>query len=269
MKEIVFCDADGTMLDSQKNVLPSTVYAIHELLKNNIRFVVVSARSPSGIDIIFNQIHVRCPMICYGGSLIMDENRTLLHYDGLSKQEGCKIIEFIEEEHLDCLWNIYSMDIWLVKDRFNEIIKKEEKVVASKAVEGKSQDLNETDIIGKILLICNPDKIYEIENVIRIAFPLLSISKSSEVTLEIMKRGISKSSAIKILCEQWNVALKDTIAFGDHFNDIEMLETVGEPILMGNAPEELKRRFSCITNSNDEDGIYHYLVKKGIISECF
>ena len=267
MKKIVFCDADGTLLDSHKNVLPRSVYAIHELRKNNIRFVVVSARSPSGIDVIFNQIHIRCPMICYGGSLIMDENRTLLHYDGLRKQEVCKIIDFIEQERLDCLWNIYSMDIWIVKDRSNEIIKKEEKIVASKAVEGRAQDLYETDIIGKILLICNPDKIYEIENKIKTAFPLLSISKSSEVTLEIMKRGISKSSAIKILCQQWSVSLKNTIAFGDHFNDIEMLETVGEPILMGNAPEELKRRFSCITNSNDEDGIYHYLVNKGIIAE--
>ena len=40
-----------------------------------------------------------------------------------------------------------------------------------------------------------------------------------------------------------------------------MLETVGHPILMGNAPEELKRRFLRHSSDNNHDGISEVLEK--------
>ena len=53
--------------------------------------------------------------------------------------------------------------------------------------------------------------------------------------------------------------LQNCIAFGDNFNDEEMLKEVGHPFLMGNAPAELKQRFSSeqITAGNfcGSDGI--------------
>jgi len=82
-----------------------------------------------------------------------------------------------------------------------------------------------------------------------------------------MPSGVTKSSAVKTLCELWNIPLESTVAFGDNYNDIEMLETVAQPFLMGNAPDELKTRFSNVTASNDEDGIYKGLVKTGLLSE--
>ena len=59
--------------------------------------------------------------------------------------------------------------------------------------------------------------------------------------------------------------MEDTIAFGDHYNDLEMLETVALPFLMGNAPEELKERFENVTASNNDEGIYKALLRLGII----
>ena len=46
---------------------------------------------------------------------------------------------------------------------------------------------------------------------------------------------------------------------------LEMLETVGMPFLMGNAPEPLKKLKFHITDSNDKDGIYTALKKIGLI----
>ena len=81
-----------------------------------------------------------------------------------------------------------------------------------------------------------------------------------------MQSGVTKSSAVKALCELWDIPLEDTVAFGDHYNDVEMLETAGMSFLMGNAPEELKQRFCNVTDSNDKDGIYHGLAKIGMVS---
>lgn len=71
---------------------------------------------------------------------------------------------------------------------------------------------------------------------------------------------------VKILCDLWDVPVEKAIAFGDNYNDVEMLETVGAPFLMGNAPEELKTRFTNITDTNNQDGIYKGLLKAGLLN---
>lgn len=47
--QIVFSDVDGTLLNSAHQLSENTLYAIQALQKRGIPFVIVSARSPSGV----------------------------------------------------------------------------------------------------------------------------------------------------------------------------------------------------------------------------
>ena len=80
-----------------------------------------------------------------------------------------------------------------------------------------------------------------------------------------MQKGINKANAIKFLCSYLNIPLNDSIAFGDNYNDLEMLETVGQGFLMNNAPKKLKKRIVNHTNNNDNDGIYYALKSINLI----
>ena len=80
--KIIFSDVDGTLLNSSHKVLPGTVYAIRELKKKGIPFVIISARSPSGIRPILQENHFTCPMISYSGALILDENENYIGFKG-------------------------------------------------------------------------------------------------------------------------------------------------------------------------------------------
>jgi len=51
------------------------------------------------------------------------------------------------------------------------------------------------------------------------------------------------------------------VAFGDGWNDLEMLQIVGEGVAMGNADEELKKIVGRTCDTNDNDGIAKYLEK--------
>ena len=68
--EIVFSDVDGTLLNSEHKMLDGTKYAIQKLQKKDIPFVIISARSPSGIYPILEENGFSCPIICYSGALI-------------------------------------------------------------------------------------------------------------------------------------------------------------------------------------------------------
>ena len=263
--KIVFSDVDGTLLNSEHKMLDGTKYAIQKLQKKDIPFVIISARSPSGIYPILEENGFSCPIICYSGALILDENKNTLYSTGFSRKVTEEVISFIEEENFDCCWNLYSGDNWIVKDKSDERVITEENIVKTEAVSGSVESLSNDAKIGKILCICNPDKTDAIEDKIKKNFPDLSVVKSFHTMIEIMAPGITKGSAVLELCRLWNIDVKRAAAFGDNFNDVEMLEEVGLPFLMENAPDELKQRFKTITDSNNDEGIYKALVKIGAI----
>ena len=263
--KIIFSDVDGTLLNSDHKVLPGTVYAIRELKKKGIPFVIISARSPSGIRPILEENNFTCPMISYSGALVLDEDENVLYSEGFSREDAAEMVRFIESKQLDCTWNIYSMDTWIVKDRSDPRVRREENIVKAYSVEGSASSLAPSAKVGKILLMCNPDKILDIEQSMKDAFPSMSIARSSDILIEIMQGGITKRTGVTELCRVWNIPMEETLAFGDHYNDLEMLETVALPFLMGNAPEELKDRFANVTASNNDEGIYKALLRLGVI----
>lgn len=265
MKRIVFCDVDGTLLNNKHRMLDSTREAIKSLQSKDIPFVIVTARGPSGVYPIFERYKFVCPIVCYSGALMIDGDGQIIYSNGFSKETARAIITFIEAENFDCTWNIYSMDSWIVNNRTDARVALEESIVEAEATEGNVDMLADGVDVGKLLCMCNPDKTDEIEEALKNKFPCLSIVRSSDILIEIMNKGISKGKSIEFICNKWDINIKDAVAFGDHYNDLEMLETVGTPFLMENAPEELKARIKNVTFSNEADGIYYGLKKIGII----
>ncbi len=63
--------------------------------------------------------------------------------------------------------------------------------------------------------------------------------------LDILPAGCSKGVALLRLAERWGIEPDEMMAIGDNWNDLSMLEVAGRPVLMGNAPEELKSMAAC------------------------
>ena len=152
-------------------------------------------------------------------------------------------------------WCIYSADDWISPDRSDPRIMREEQIVEAQSREGTVEDLAPGAGVNKFLCICAPGTILEIEKEVKKNFPEVEAVKSSDILLEIMAKGISKADALERYCAHLGITPQETIAFGDNYNDVEMLEAAGISCVMGNAPEEILRRFPLHTADNDHDGI--------------
>ena len=53
--------------------------------------------------------------------------------------------------------------------------------------------------------------------------------------------------------------VKDTYAFGDSANDVDMLEFAGVGVAMGDGTDVAKEHADYVTRGLHEDGIYHAL----------
>ena len=62
-----------------------------------------------------------------------------------------------------------------------------------------------------------------------------------------------------------NMTPEQAIAFGDNYNDLDMLKLVGRGVIMQNAKKKKKKQMEYITKSNNEDGIYEYLQKLDLV----
>ena len=253
--QIVFSDIDGTLLNSKHRIPDSTLKVLNALRRAGIPFVIVTARGPQGVRPIFNRYGFVYPMICYSGALIIDDKNTIIRSDGISAEDAKEIISYLEGNHFNCTWNVYSEELWIVNDRSDKRIQREEEIVEVNATEGSIELLPEDAVVGKVLCMCEPDDICAIENDLKNRFPYLSIVKSSDTLLEVMGKGITKASGVEYICQKMNIATDRAVAFGDHFNDADMLRAVGIPFLMGNAPDEMKKEFKCVIGTNDEDSI--------------
>lgn len=266
MEKIVFSDVDGTLLDHRHKITPLTLKAIRDLQAKGIPFVIVSARSPSGIYPILEEYGFTCPIIAYSGALILDEDRNVLFHKGMEKALAERIVGALEDSPFDVTWSVYALDEWIIKDKDDPRIIKEERIVKAQAVQG-SVASTAADRISKILCICDPAETRGVEELLKKLFPACAIVPSADFLLEVMEGGVSKAAAVKRACGLWDIPLADAVAFGDYYNDADMLEAVGSGFLMGNAPAQLRERIHLLTDDNDHDGIYHALVRKKLVDK--
>ncbi len=77
--------------------------------------------------------------------------------------------------------------------------------------------------------------------------------------LDLLPRGVHKGWALERLARRLGVHCRETMAIGDNWNDVGMMEWAGQAVMMGNASSELRARAKMRgwkqAPSNDEDGV--------------
>jgi len=96
--------------------------------------------------------------------------------------------------------------------------------------------------------------------VVRAAFPLFG-PNSGELSL----RGVHKAYGMDIVLDHLGLSLADTIAIGDSYNDLEMLEHAAVSVAMGHAPDAVKAVADHVTGTPEEDGIETAFRQLGLI----
>jgi hydroxymethylpyrimidine pyrophosphatase-like HAD family hydrolase len=73
--------------------------------------------------------------------------------------------------------------------------------------------------------------------------------------LDVLRRGVNKGAALAEWTRARGIPRQNVMALGDNWNDREMLEFAGLPVVMGNAVPELKSLGWRVTLSNNESGV--------------
>lgn len=261
MYQIIFSDIDGTLINSEYQVSEKTKLAICNAVKNGKLFVPISARMPKAIQPIIDTIGISSPIISYNGALIQDEDGSVLLSQTMKTELAIEICQFIANHCETVAWNVYSYHKWLAQEEDNDWIDREENIVQVVPERVPITKLEELPVVHKLLLMGPPSVIAPLEQILKKSYPSLSIAKSAPFFIEIMADGIEKGQAVAYFAKKKQINLVDAVAFGDNYNDLDMLRTVGIGVVMGNAPEDIRKEFDYVTTDNNHDGIAEALEK--------
>ena len=165
----------------------------------------------------------------------------------------------------DITINYYTGRRWFVEEIDKRVQFEMDITGATAEVKRFDELLSENILPNKILIICEPPTCEEMERELRKKFLALNVVRSAPYLLEIMDKSVSKATGIEVLLKHYGYTIDEAIAFGDNYNDVEMLRYIPQSVVMANAPDAVKKLAFAVTDSNEVGGIYTYLAKIGVI----
>lgn len=248
----IFSDVDGTLINSKMEVTENTQRAIEKWVEKGIPFTTVSARSGPAMIPIRRYFSFPAYQIIFSGALIEDPQGNIIYKKTLGSDYVHRVYEAMEREFPDVVCTCYTRDIWYTPNKNNELVIFESGCTEIEGVVGRPK---EDETVYKFLCM-GEEKLTDIAvDRMRELFSDLTIYKSNSRYIEILSGEASKSTAISFLLKGWKLSKDEIIAFGDSFNDIDMMKYAGLGIAMGNAVDEVKASADVITQDNDHDGI--------------
>ncbi|XP_021275493.1 uncharacterized protein LOC110410212 isoform X3 [Herrania umbratica] len=221
----IFCDMDGTLLNSKSQVSLTNARALKEASSRGVKIVVATGKArPSAISVL--------QMVDLAGKDgILSEHSPGVFLQGLLVY-GIKGREIFRR----------NLDPNVCREA--EIMPSVEHLVAAADIQ-------------KLIFFDTPEGI---STNLRPYWSEATRDRASVVQavpdmLEIVPLGTSKGSGVKMLLDHLGVNAKEIMAIGDGENDVEMLELASLGIALCNGTEKTKSVADVIGPSNDEDGV--------------
>lgn len=254
---IVFLDIDGTLVDSRFQISENTKKLLGRLEKRGVPVVLCSARNPAGIELVERQAGLHSPIVCYVGSLVLDTKRSILSDSGIPVEAAVRFKRYAAEQFPGLFVSSYIYDVWLVDSAEDPLVRRDAEILHQQPLEGDLEAAAQSmPHVHKLLCVGPPGQIMTLQKQAAPLFPELQFLRSGSEYLEVLRTGVSKRTAMETLLAYYQLDREASVACGDHFVDLEMLQYAGLGIAMGNAPEQVKEAADRVTACNDCEGVY-------------
>lgn len=266
MIKALFFDLDGTLLTSQKALLPSTHAALLHCREQGIRVFLATARSPR-LTTMLGWSDAELSLFSGGlysnGACIQLDGQTRYAYIDPRAVASCILLA---EQYGVQLSLHMEGDLHAFNHHLPDRMLKPWGVKRSDILPLDAQTATHA---VKILLYTD----YLVESTQELPAGLFSALQAAcghqarlyltdgGRTIQVAGLTASKQAAIEAVCTQLNILPAETAVFGDDLNDMEMLAHCPNSIAMGNAHPQIKATAAHVTLTNDEGGIAYALEK--------
>lgn len=254
----IFIDLDGTLLNNQDQILPTTLSSLIKARHKKIKIIITTGRTLSQLPKFPDNLKIDYYIIS-NGACILDAQKKIIYQQGLSSKQARSILKLCKKNNLLIELNIKGQ-VYYQKEQLTNLtdLKVPQKHLSKLSDIGISVDnlktiLTKQTIIEKINLFCLKEDYNDLKTKIIAQFKNINVVSGGMENIEIT--NTSKGKAIKYLSSLMEIDLKYCLAIGDSENDLEMIQTVKYGVAMANACNLLKEKAVYVTDSNLNNGV--------------
>lgn len=252
MIKLIASDLDGTLLhNGAQELSPYTLDLIHRITQKGIHFIAASGRQYDNERRLFREIRDEISYIAENGSLcihqgkvisrgiipddlayrIMHEIKKEAGYEIVASREDTCLIEDNDPEFVNHIVNVMHNTTKIVDD----ITKVEGPFLKLAIANMKSRDF--TPFLRHL------QKMFS---------PAVKVVTSGNIWIDFIVPGYNKGTALQTMMDLFGVKPEECMAFGDQYNDVEMLELAGQGYAMSNAAPGIAGHARYVTDSVEE-----------------
>jgi len=250
--KLVAIDVDGTLLNDQYQITDRTKKSLARVREAGAKVILATGRGPGSCYPIIEELQLIDPMITHNGAVILETGTRKVKLEvGYKAAELFPIIQFCRERKL-------HFDVNTSLDMYIEGFSEDAEYMYEKFFMNPTRVSDASQIDSQIVKFTIFAKEHIIDNVfeeIKPLFPQWSIIRSGEMFIDVIHPRATKGFALQTLMNEYGIKKEEVIAFGNYYNDLEMLELAGIGVAMDNSPEPVKEKANRVTLSNNEDGV--------------
>lgn len=254
----VFIDLDGTLLDETHHITDFTKNVLSLSVKSGIHIVINSGRVPAEAGSIFEQIPFPLPFISANGAFFRTYAQELAEDYVLStlKIENIKYIYSLCQ-NCDASLFLFTPNRIYVDDKvsklFPYIAAEPFRVFVARSQWVKILNEHKSDFL-KAGVLCRDKQQATFIHQKLLGSGAMEVIYTATNFIEVNSKGVTKGSGMLTYLKKYGIPKKNSMAIGDHENDLPMIEQAGFGVAMGNSIAAVKQKADFITLSNNEDG---------------
>ncbi|MDY5213289.1 Cof-type HAD-IIB family hydrolase [Intestinibacter sp.] len=266
--KLIVSDMDGTLLGDNHKITKENKIALSKALQKGVKIVPASGRIYNSAREHFDFLDINTPLIACNGAIIKETKTNRLIYKNSIPNDIClKIIDVFEKNKI--YYQLYSENTMMCKNLSKEDKKKTQERLKNFFNDDINihfgDDLKEEVGKHQILKIIAIDD-HDMDKLKRVKSELNEIEDIETTSswfnnVEIMHKGVNKGEALKELVKYLGIQREEVIAFGDNYNDLDMLKFAGMGVVMGNADDAVKKQGDYVTSTNIENGVAKAIYK--------
>lgn len=279
--KLIAIDLDGTLLSAHTHISETNIQAVRTAQQEGILVTIATGREHGNVREILQSSGLQTPVISSNGSVIHDEQEQQLFTLPLEREAANEVLQWLEANkyyyQVHSNRGIYTInnshqllamevDRLLSTDPDPSLLKMLEAMqfhhenTGFLRIASYTEIPDQADLYNIMALSLDPEKLQVGREKFSNRDDMTMVISGSH-NFEMEHKQASKGYALQRLAEHYHISIDDTMAIGDNYNDVSMLQIAGKGVAMGNADPEVQSYADEVTKNNEEDGVAHAIYK--------
>lgn len=278
--KLIALDLDGTLFNEKKEVTEYNKQTILEAARAGVQTIASTGRPYTGLPFeALREIGAKYAITANGAAIYDLQEEKCIYSDVLSHELACELIELFQvlDLRIDLIADGQGYGEWRSYEDIGRLALSEHMKdylrTTRKNVDSLVDFIRENPELKIEKVTLNfyplPDGTYKEHDCVEKMLSArtdLSVVCGGYHNLEISSGTATKGSGLCVLAGLLGMELCQTMACGDSENDMDIMQTAGIGVAMGNAEDKVKAIADFVTKSNLEDGVA-YAIRKLVLGE--